>query len=431
MKFLILTQYFPPEVGASQVRLAALCEELARAGHQVEVVTAMPHHPVGEIFPSYRGKWYQREERDSMVIHRVWLYAGKRSSAARLLSYLSFAVTCLYGLFRANKPDYVFVDSPPLFLGIPGWIAAKCWRSCFVFNVADLWPDSARDLNIIRGRFLLGSATLLERWIYSRANYVTAVTDGIRNTLLRDKQLPPGRVLFLPNGVDTHLFQPGAPDESLKQALGLTGKRVVLYAGNHGYAGAVEQLLRAASDLRGDPSIHFLLVGDGPEKKLLQQLAVDLHLENITFHTSVSIEDLPPLLSISDLAAVTLRKAKITEGARPAKMFVMMAGAKPIVLAAEGEAPILLKTANAGTVVPPEDPVQLAGAIRALLNDPQRAKQLGANGRAFVKANFEWSSLVRGWLAQLMAGKAPLQSVPRQTDKLRQPEETGEAGVGA
>ena len=429
MKFLILTQYFPPEVGASQVRLAALCEELARAGHHVEVVTAMPHHPVGQIFPSHRGTWYQREDRESMVIHRVWLYAGKGSSAARLLSYLSFALTCLYGLFQAKKPDYVFVDSPPLFLGIPGWIAAKCWRASMVFNVADLWPDSARDLNIIRGRFLIGSATLLERWIYDRANYVTAVTDGIRDTLLREKHLPRGKVLFLPNGVDTRLFQPGPPDESLKQALGLAGKRVVLYAGNHGYAGAVEQLLRAASDLRDDASIHFLLVGDGPEKPSLQRLAADLHLENVSFHNPVPIDELPPLLSISDLAAVTLRKARITEGARPAKMFVMMAGAKPIVLAAQGEAATLLKTANAGTVVPPEDPVLLAGAIRALLNDPVRAKQLGANGRAFVKATFEWSSLVHGWLAQLVTGKSAVQSLPRQTDTVRHPEENAREAV--
>lgn len=423
MKFLVLTQYFPPEIGASQVRLAAFCDELARMGHQVEVVTAMPHHPIGKIFPSHRGAWYRREERDAIVVHRVWLYAGKGSSAARLLSYLTFAVTCLYALFRANKPDYVFVDSPPLFLGIPGWIAAKLWRACFVFNVADLWPDSARDLNIIRGRFLIGSALLLERWIYRHADYVTAVTDGIRNTLLRDKRLPPGKVLFLPNGVDTRLFRPCAPDESLKRALGLGAKRIVLYAGNHGYAGAVEQLLRSASHLREDSSIHFLLVGDGPEKTHLQNLAADLNLENVTFRDSVPIDELPPLISLSEVAVVTLRKAKITQGARPAKMFVMMAAGKPIVLAAQGEAATLLEVANAGTVVPPEEPVLLAGAIQALLNDRLRAMQLGANGRAFVEANFEWSSLVRGWLDQLVSGNAPERSLPRHTDNLHRPEE--------
>ncbi|MGH9814864.1 MAG: glycosyltransferase family 4 protein [Candidatus Acidiferrales bacterium] len=401
MKFLVLTQYFPPEVGATQVRLASLCKELCRAGHTVEVVTGMPHHPTGKIFSAHRGRLYAREHLYGATVHRVWLYPGNRSSIQRLLGYFSFALMCLLGLARAAQPDYLFVDSPPLFLGVSGWIAARLRRARLIFNVADLWPDSARDLGVIRDGTSMRLGYMLERWIYRRADFVTAVTEGIRETLLTYKHVPAHKVLFLPNGVDTQLFAPRPPDQALKRRLGLAGKQVVLYAGNHGYAGAVEQVICAAFFLRESPLIHFLLIGDGPEKDKITEMADALGISNVSFHDSVPLEKLPAYISISDMALATLRKSRITEGTRPAKVLVMMAAAKPQAVAASGEAAALVELAEAGVVAPPEDSKALAEAIRAVLSDPEAAKKMGQKGRAFVKAHYEWSALVKNWLAQL------------------------------
>jgi colanic acid biosynthesis glycosyl transferase WcaI len=403
VKFLILSQFFAPEIGASQVRLSYLCRELTAAGHDVEIVTGMPHHPTGRIFPGYRGRFYLKEEWEGLTIHRVWLYAASGSNLKRLLSYASFCLTCLWALARATKPDYIFVDSPPLFLGVPGWIAAKLWGAPLVFNVADLWPDSVRDLGVMRDGLLVDLAYRLERWIYQNSDVVTAVTEGIRESLLKSKGVPPEKVLFLPNGVDTTLLRPSPPDEALKNELGLAQKKIILYAGNHGYAGAVEQILYAAQILRDESSIHFLFVGEGPEKQKLIRMASDLELNNVTFHDQVPLETVPAYVSISDAAVVTLRKSQVMAGARPAKAFVMMAGGKPIVLAAEGEAARLIHAAGAGIVVPPEDHVALANAIRTLLQYPDIAAEMGACGRKFVVSNFQWSSLVRSWIAQLTA----------------------------
>lgn len=150
----------------------------------------MPNHPAGKIFPDYRGHFYLREEWEGLTIHRLWLYAASGSNLKRLLNYASFAFTCLFGVARATKPDYIFVDSPPLFLGVPGWIAAKCWSVPLLFNVADLWPDSVRDLGVIREGPLLDFAFRLERWIYRHSTVITSVTEGIRDTLLGSKQIP-------------------------------------------------------------------------------------------------------------------------------------------------------------------------------------------------------------------------------------------------
>lgn len=421
MKFLILTQFFSPEIGASQVRLAYFGRELSAAGHDVEVVTGMPHHPAGRIFPEYRGHFFLREKWEGLTINRVWLYAASGSNLKRLLSYASFTLTCLFGMFRSSKPDYIFVDSPPLFLGVPGWIAAKWWNVPLIFNVADLWPDSVRDLGVMRDGPLMNFAYRLESWIYRHSTVVTAVTEGIRDSLLDKKNLPAEKVLFMPNGVDTSLFRPSPPDEGLKGRLGLTGKKVILYAGNHGYAGAVEQILHAAQCLRNETSYHFLLVGEGPEKQKLIELAAALDLKNVTFHSQVPLEVMPSYVSICDLAIVTLRKSQVMAGARPAKAFVMMAGGKPMVLAAEGEAARLVQAAGAGIVVPPEDHDSIASAIRSVLGHPRVAAEMGASGRRFVVSNFQWSALVRNWIAQLStasgtaAPKTNLQHAERET----------------
>lgn len=401
MKFLILTQYFAPEIGASQVRLAYLCRELAEAGHKVEIVTGMPHHHADRIFPEYRGQFLFDGEWEGLKVHRTWLYASSKSNLKRLMSYASFALTCFFGMARSEKPDFLFVDSPPPFLAVPGWIAAKLWNVPLIFNVADLWPDSVRDLGVMGDGFLMRMAFRLERWIYKHATVVTAVTEGIRESLLKSKGLPPEKVLFLPNGVDTRLFRPTPPDENLKKKLGLTGKKVILYAGNHGYAGAVEQILYAAQALRDDSSLHFLLVGEGPEKLKLIELAATLGLNNVTFHNEVPLSEVPAFVALSDMGVVTLRKSKVMAGARPAKAFVMMAGGKPIVMAAEGEAARLIQTAGSGVVVPPENHEQLASAIRTLFRHPDVAAQMGSNGRKYVVSNFQWSLLVRNWIAQL------------------------------
>jgi colanic acid biosynthesis glycosyl transferase WcaI len=407
MRFLVLSQYFPPEVGATQVRLSSMCRELVRAGHQVDVVTGMPHHPAGKIFPGYRRRFYSREFQEGVRVRRTWLYAATGSGWRRILSYLSFMFTCLFSIVRVRKPDYIFVDSPPLFLGVPGWLASVYWKCPFIFNVADLWPDSVLDLGVMKEGLFLRAAFSLEKWIYARARFINAVTRGIHDALLDRKNVSATKLLFLPNGVDTSMIQPLPADESLRKQLGLAGKRIAIYAGNHGYAAGAEQILRAAKLLVTHPELHFLFVGDGPDKPRLQRMAADLQLRNTTFVDSVPFHRLSSYLSIADIALVTLRKAEVTRGARPAKTFVMMAAAKPIILAAEGEAAEIIESSHAGVVVPPNEPQQFASAILAMHENAEAGRQMGFRGLAFVRENFEWSILVGNWLNQLRAAATP------------------------
>ena len=401
MRLLILTQYFPPEIGAPQTRLQAMSAELKHLGHEIEVVTAMPNYPRGSIFPEYRRRFYCREVRDGIVVHRVWMYAAMGGGIRRLLSYGSFVIMSIFGLLRAGKPDYVFAESPPLPLTLPAYAFARFWGAPAIMNVADLWPGAALEMGLLSEGFLARWMRQFESWSYRRATFVNAMTEGIRKYLLQEKGLAPEKVLFLPNGVDTKHYRPRPVDLALKRQLGLQDKKIILYQGTQGYAHGLDVVLCAAQLLDHRPEIHFLLVGDGSERARLEKLRQSDDLRNVTFHDAVSIDQLPRYFSIAECGLVTLRDLPLLRGARPAKMFPILASSKPIIFVGSGEGACLALEARAALVVPPGNPAALAHAVTELLDDPAMAEELGRNGRRFVETNLQWSKLIPEWTAQL------------------------------
>lgn len=406
MRLLILTQYFPPEIGAAQTRLAAVANELKRQKHTVEVVTAVPNYPTGRIFPKYRGRLVVSEEWEGFVVHRTWMYASRGAGIKRILSYASFLASSFLGLYKARKPDCIFVESPPLTLALGALLASRIWRVPVIVNVADLWPDSLQQLGLWSNKFLLGFLSKLESFVYKNATFVNAVTEGIRATLIDVKGISAAKVTFLPNGVDTVAYHYLPPDTLLKDQLGLTGKSVVLYAGTHGFAHGLEHVLHAARDFERE-DVHFLMIGDGSEKDRLVGLARELQLRNVTFLHPIRPDEIPRYLSIAECGLVSQRKIKLFEGNRPAKTFSIMACAKAVVFVGEGEGARLVTDAQAGLVVPPEDPQALTASIRKLLANQQTAMRFGENGRAFVEECLTWKKLVCNWLAQLRSLGAP------------------------
>jgi len=404
VRFVVLTQYYPPECGAPQTRLAAVARELVRAGHEVEVVTALPNYPAGRIFDAYRGKPYVRELRDGITVHRTWLYAASGGGARRMLNYASFTASCVAGLLRVRRPDYLFVESPPLFLSVPAWLMAHRWGVPVIFNVADLWPDSVRQMGILRDGLLLRSAEKLEAWTYRAATFVNAVTEGMAATLIRDKQVPPEKVLFLPNGADTTMFRPMPPDAALAAALGVTGKRVILYAGTVGYAQGLDVALEAMEQIReSDPGVMLLIVGGGSDKPRLQELAAAKRLPNVKFLDPVDLPMVNRLYSLACAGLATLRDLPLFDGARPSKILPAMAAGKPVLYSGRGEGARLVTEASAGLVTPPENAAALAGAIRRVTQDAASAADWAACGRRYVEEHLSWEAVVARWLAELRA----------------------------
>ncbi len=402
MRFLILTQYFPPEIGGAQTRLKFLAAELARRGHDIEIVTSFPNYPKGEFFPGYEKGLYRREIWEGLTLHRVWLFPAVGSGFKRMLNYGSFTLTSLFGLLRCKRPDYIFVESPPLFLSIPAWLIGLFWRSPFIFNVADLWPDVIVDQGFMKDGFVMKILRSIERWSYRRAAYVNTVTDWIVKVLQEKKDVPAEKILFLPNGADTDTFRPRPPDTQLLSQLGLAGKRVALWAGTLGFAHGIDNILNAAKLLESSqPQIHFLFVGHGSARAGLIAQAKSMNLSNVTFLDPVSLAEIARYYSICFCGLASLINIPVYEGARPSKVFPVLASAKPLVFIGSGEGARLVETAEAGAVVPVGDPKALAGTLSRFASDSSLAATCGQNGRRFVEENLQWSAIVGNWLAQL------------------------------
>ena len=176
MHLIICTQYYPPEVGAPQNRLSELARLLADRGHQVSVITAMPNYPSGKIHDGYGGL-FQRERVAGVDVLRTAIYPTQSLGLLRrLASYCSFVCSSIVlGTLLLRRADYLLVESPPLFLGLAGFWLSRAKRARLIFNVSDLWPESAVQLGIVRrGGLLHRLSSWLEASLYQRHFFLVA-----------------------------------------------------------------------------------------------------------------------------------------------------------------------------------------------------------------------------------------------------------------
>lgn len=385
MRFLFLTQFYPPEVGATQNRVSDLAERLARSGHAVTVLTAMPNYPTGRIFEGYRGKAWTEETSGSVRVLRVWTYATNSVGLiARLLSYLSYTVAAAIMAFaKGGGHEILYVESPPLFLGITGILVSRWRKSKLLFNATDLWPESAVALGILRNPTAIRLATSLEQFIYRRADIITGQTEGIvQGVRERAPRVP---VTLVMNGVSPEMFAAsGKARDAIRSELGLATAFVVGYAGRHGIAQKLETVLEAAEIVSRESDIHFAFFGDGPEKCKLIKLCEAKGLKNVHFFSPRPVAEIAAILSCFDAAVVPLKKLELFRGALPCKLFECMGAAVPVIVSIEGEAERLVKRANGGITVPPEDAQAVADAILTLYRNPAIRRTMGERGREYT-----------------------------------------------
>jgi colanic acid biosynthesis glycosyl transferase WcaI len=401
-RFLLLTQFFSPEVGAAQVRLLEVAQALRRAGHTVAVVTAMPNYPHGRVFPGYERSVFARAEIAGIPVIRTWVYpAHGRNVLKRLTSFCSFSVTSFFGCLMARRPDYLLVESPPLFLGLTAFLYSRLFRVPFILNVSDLWSEAAKELGLVANQRILGLSDLLERFVYRRAYRINVVTLGLAERLATHKSVPRSKLLWLPNGVNLDTYRPGTDGHELVGRLGLGHAPVFSCVGTHGQTQGMQIILDAAQ--RVGSSARFLLVGDGSEKPGMVSRARAMGLDNVTFLDPQPPDEVPRLMNLSRAALVTIRSGDMFRGVRPARMFPALGCGTPIIYSGEGEGAAIVQQADCGLVVPPGDADAIAQAVRELVADPERARRLGANGRALAEREYGWDAIVGRWLADLGA----------------------------
>lgn len=404
MYLTILTQYYPPEIGAPQARLASLAESLVRRGHRVTVVTAMPNYPSGAVQHGYGGL-LRREHRNGVRIIRSWLAPTRRSAMIpRLACYLSFAASsALAGAALLEPSDYLMVESPPLFLGPTALLLARLKKARLIFNVSDLWPESAVRLGVVRsGSVGHRASAALEAACYRRSWLVTGQTRDIVNDI--HDRFPSVHTYHLSNGVDCERFGPERCQPAARNLIHFEGRCSVLYAGLHGLAQGLDQLLDAASAIPDDSGLEFVLMGDGPLRERLVRRAQIEEIPHVHFLESRPHADMPAMLAAADILIVPLHHA--LTNAVPSKLYEALASGRPVVLIAAGQAAHIVGDGEAGIVVPHNDRAALAAALMRLAGDPGLRARLGANGRRIAMERFDRSRIADGFLAVLQAGLA-------------------------
>ena len=405
MRIIILSQYFPPEIGAPQNRLYELALRLKEKGIDIQILTAIPNYPKMEIMQGYKGKMYCFENSNNLEIYRSFIFVSKSKSIFfRLINYFSFVFSSLLiGAIKLNKADVLICESPPLFLGISGWILAKIKGAKFIFNVSDLWPESAEKLGLVTNKFFLKMATVLEEFCYKKSTIITGQTQGICNEI--KSRFPNKRVYWLPNGVDEKFFDIEHSNVLLnwrKENNFSDNDFLLLYAGIIGHAQGLEVILYAAQLVNEHTNIKFIILGSGPEKEKLLQLKQDLNLSNVFFYDSQPKSLMPSIVNSIDVAVIPLKKLDLFLGAIPSKIFENLAMKKPILLGVDGEArQLFINDGNAGLYFEPENFSDLANKTMLLYNNREKVESLGSNGFNYVLKNFSRNKIASEFIMEL------------------------------
>lgn len=381
MRILFLTDNFPPEVNAPASRTHEHARLWAAAGAQVTVVTPAPNYPHGRTYTGYRNRWRAEEWLDGVRVVRVWTYmTANRGFGRRLLDHLSYAATgFLAGL--AERADVIVATSPQFFTTWAGCALSRLRRVPWVFELRDLWPESAVALGMGGPRALARWLSRVELALYHDAARVVALTPAFRDRLVA-RGVRGEKVFVAPNGANLEAFRPGS-NPGLRSAVGADGRFLVAYIGTHGLAHGLDTIVDAMAEL---PGAHLLCVGEGATKRALVARARAAGLANVTFWDGVPRAAVPGLIAGADAMLVHVRPAPVFETVIPSKIFEAAAMEKPILLGVAGQARTILDGHGAGLAFAPGDAAGFVGAVQRLAGDAALAARLGAGGARLARA---------------------------------------------
>jgi glycosyltransferase involved in cell wall biosynthesis len=388
----ILTQYFPPEMGAPQARLSELGERLLDLGWEVEALTALPNYPTGRVFDGYDVRRPVVEQIGRIRTVRVPLYTAKTGFSKRLRSYLSFAASASrFGPRLCRRPDLLFVESPPLFIGYAARYLSWRWKCPFVFNVSDLWLDSAIRMGIVKPGLAATMAGRLEHKLYRKAAGVTGqsleIIDAVRQVVSKV------RAEVITNGVEPARFGPDKADDSARELLGRESGPIFIFAGLLGLPQGLDQILDLAASLPDDIPGRFVLVGEGPAREHLVERIAREKIARVRIIPVQPRERIPALLASSDVALITLGMS--IPGSVPSKIYEAMATSLPILLIADGESARRVSDAECGIAVSPGDKNAAGEALRKLAADGELRKRLGSAGRRAAETTYHRNEIAK------------------------------------
>jgi glycosyltransferase involved in cell wall biosynthesis len=403
---LLVNQYYWPDHASTGQHLTDLAESLVDQGHEVHVLCSRRGSRPGS--PTRPGL----EQHNGVVIHRVGASSfGRGSTVRRMADYLSFHVGALVRALSLPRPDVVVTLTTPPLIAIIGLMLRLLRGSSHVYWSMDLHPDASVALGRMSHR--RASVRLLQ-WLsdafYRHADRVVTLGPYMTDRI-RDKGVPHDRIVAIPVwSRRDEVFPLPRDGHPLRAELGLTGKFVVMYSGNHGLAHRFEEFIEAARRLRHREDIVFLFVGDGPRQIEVRTALEAFGLENIRLLDFFPREQLHASLSVADAHLVSLRP-EMTGICVPGKLYGAMASARPVLFVGPGHCEVAdtIRQADCGHAFLSGEGAALAQTIADLADDPWHARVLGERGLAAFSAEYDREACCAQWCWMI----DELQGLPR------------------
>ncbi|MGH9845253.1 MAG: glycosyltransferase family 4 protein [Blastocatellia bacterium] len=391
MKILVISLYYEPDKCQSNGPIVrALCEDWAKAGHEVTVLTSFPHHNRDAVWPEYQGRLFEWDRVGKVRVIRSYIYVPpKRTSCGRLLNYLSFNISStLAGLFSGPQDIIFAIPPPPITIGLAAFLLGFIKRIPYCYNLQDIWPEVAVKLGMLRRRSSIALFAWLERFIYRHSCRIFAISEEFKANLL-GKGVAASKIEVIPNFTDVSLIRPLDRDNPFSRAHDLTGKYVVLYAGNMGVSQGLGVVIDAAERVKEKREIVFLVVGEGACREPLVVEAARRNLSNLKFLPFQPEAEAPLVYASCDVALIPLRRG-ITENSVPCKTYSIMAAGKPYIACVDEGSNLwkLAEKVGCGLSVEPENGAALAEAVLRLQANEQLARAMGRSGRAYAGSHF-------------------------------------------
>lgn len=382
MRVLMITQWFNPEPTFKGLLFA---RELQRLGHEVEVLTGFPNYPGGQLYPGYRVRPWQREVLDGVPVLRVPLYPSHDGSGVkRAANYLSFAASASVGALLLRRPDVAYVYHPPATAALPGMVLNALRGVPFVYDIQDLWPDTLAATGMMQNAAVLrGVGGFMDR-VHRRAARIAVLSPGFRERLI-ERGVPEHKLSVIPNWTNEDKTDLTPPPPERARELGFADRFNVVFAGNMGRAQALDTVLDAAEELRGEAA-RFVMIGGGVEEERLQQSARERGQTNVDFLPRRPPSEIGEILALADALLIHLKDDPLFAITIPGKTQANLRAGKPLLMGVRGDAAALVREAGAGLTFPPQDAAALAAAVRELMAlSPDERRQMGERGARYYE----------------------------------------------
>lgn len=415
LRVFLIGYIYPPEVQSMGVMLQELAEDLARAGHDVTVVTGWPNHPAGVLFPGWKKQFCRVEDTPEgfRLVRCLHAICGIRKITSRLWYYLSFALSSYLNSMNLGPADVVVSMSTPIFGTWAARSLAKAKRAAFVYEIDDLLPEAARNAGMMKEGMVYRTLRRLDTSLCRKSNAIVTLSNEMKSHIAARK-VDEDKVHVVPFWIDTDKIVPRDRVNAWRRNQGISETAfVALYAGTIGLISGSEVLIDAAKQLKDRPEILFLIVGEGVGRDRLQERAVQEGLTNMRFLPFQPADVLADVFATADVGLVTLLP-EAGKTSIPSKVLGYLAAGRGVVASVLSDCGLadLIRAGDCGRVVPCQDSTAIAQAIAQLADDREGCRDMGRRGRSYVEREYGRSRCTKTYESLLVAKRDEYLGLP-------------------